>query len=127
MERALSLKANHGTPADAIAPSSSSLAVDTLEASSRSESDRLLPRHPSEQRNIIGTQNYSTIVPAEDQGRQKPLHDDGSLRSMYAELRHTRWTPQLVWQKCVATPVSFLPAVVLGLLLNLLDAVSYGK
>lgn len=46
---------------------------------------------------------------------------------MYAELRHTKWTRELVWDKCVAAPVSYLPAVVLGLLLNLLDAVSYGK
>ncbi|KAG0238992.1 hypothetical protein BGX31_003115 [Mortierella sp. GBA43] len=65
-------------------------------------------------------------MPAEDHGQQKPIFDDGSLRAMYAELRHTKWTRGLVWEKCVATPVGYLPAVILGLLLNLLDAVSYG-
>ncbi|KAF9930586.1 hypothetical protein BGZ65_005248 [Modicella reniformis] len=61
--------------------------------------------------------NYSTMLPVEGHRQQKPLRDDDD---------HTKWTSRLTWQNCIATPLSFLPAVVLGLLLNLLDAVSYG-
>ncbi|KAF9188183.1 hypothetical protein BGZ50_001481 [Haplosporangium sp. Z 11] len=57
---------------------------------------------------------------------QEPLHDDGSLSSIWDEFRRTRWTRKVVMQKCVVEPVGFIPAVILGLLLNLLDAVSYG-
>jgi hypothetical protein len=37
------------------------------------------------------------------------------------------WTKENVWQKGVKEPISFLPAVLLGLLLNVLDGLSYGK
>ena len=36
------------------------------------------------------------------------------------------WNPRTVWRKGLVEPVSVLPAVFLGLLLNLLDALSYG-
>lgn len=37
------------------------------------------------------------------------------------------WTKKNIWEKGVKEPVSFLPAVLLGLLLNVLDGLSYGK
>jgi SulP family sulfate permease len=36
------------------------------------------------------------------------------------------WNRQSIWKQCVIHPSSFLPAVLLGLLLNILDALSYG-
>ena len=36
------------------------------------------------------------------------------------------WNPRIVWRKVVVHPLSLLPAVFLGLLLNILDALSYG-
>ncbi|KAG0209674.1 hypothetical protein BGX28_010053 [Mortierella sp. GBA30] len=113
--------------AGSIAPSSSLLAEDTTFAS---ETDRLLPRQPSEQDNT-GAKNaqksgYNTIVPLGDRRTQEPLHDDGSLSSIWDEFRRTRWTRKVLVQKCLVEPVGFIPAVILGLLLNLLDAVSYG-
>jgi SulP family sulfate permease len=36
------------------------------------------------------------------------------------------WNRQSIWKQCVVHPASFLPAVLLGLLLNILDALSYG-
>lgn len=36
------------------------------------------------------------------------------------------WKPRTVWEKGVVHPISLLPAVFLGLLLNILDALSYG-
>ncbi|KAL2271090.1 hypothetical protein VTJ83DRAFT_461 [Remersonia thermophila] len=37
-----------------------------------------------------------------------------------------RWDRRALWHKAVVEPVSCLPAVVVGLLLNILDALSYG-
>lgn len=38
-----------------------------------------------------------------------------------------RWDTRLLWQNVVVEPVSCLPAVTVGLLLNVLDALSYGR
>ncbi|PNY29325.1 Uncharacterized protein TCAP_00758 [Tolypocladium capitatum] len=38
-----------------------------------------------------------------------------------------RWNRKAIWQNAVVDPVSCLPAVVVGLLLNILDALSYGE
>jgi SulP family sulfate permease len=38
-----------------------------------------------------------------------------------------RWDRKLIWQNAVLTPVSCLPSVAVGLLLNILDALSYGE
>ncbi|KAL2165282.1 hypothetical protein VTH06DRAFT_579 [Thermothelomyces fergusii] len=37
-----------------------------------------------------------------------------------------RWDRQLLWDNVVVAPIACLPAVVVGLLLNILDALSYG-
>jgi SulP family sulfate permease len=36
------------------------------------------------------------------------------------------WDRKAIWENAVVAPVSCLPAVILGLLLNVLDALSYG-
>ena len=36
------------------------------------------------------------------------------------------WDGKAIWENAVMTPVGCLPAVILGLLLNILDALSYG-
>ncbi|KAK2468167.1 hypothetical protein H9L39_20389 [Fusarium oxysporum f. sp. albedinis] len=38
----------------------------------------------------------------------------------------SRWDRKALWHNCVLTPVSCLPVVAVGLLLNILDALSYG-
>ena len=38
-----------------------------------------------------------------------------------------RWDPKSMWQECVQHPLELLPCVFLGTLLNVLDALSYGK
>ncbi|KPM38953.1 Uncharacterized protein C24H6.11c [Neonectria ditissima] len=38
----------------------------------------------------------------------------------------SRWDRRAIWQTAVVTPASCLPAVAVGLLLNILDALSYG-
>ena len=37
------------------------------------------------------------------------------------------WDRRKIWQNIVSQPASYLPAIGLGLLLNILDALSYGK
>jgi SulP family sulfate permease len=41
-------------------------------------------------------------------------------------LNPKRWNRKVIWQNAVVEPVGYLPAVTLGLLLNILDALSYG-
>jgi sulfate permease, SulP family len=36
------------------------------------------------------------------------------------------WDKKIIWKNAVVAPVGYLPAVILGLLLNILDALSYG-
>lgn len=36
------------------------------------------------------------------------------------------WDRRVIWREAVVAPVGYLPAVILGLLLNILDALSYG-
>ena len=37
------------------------------------------------------------------------------------------WKPRTIWQKAIKEPIGLLPCVFLGVLLNVLDALSYGK
>ena len=38
----------------------------------------------------------------------------------------SKWDGRAIWHSAVVAPVSYLPAVLVGLLLNILDALSYG-
>lgn len=46
---------------------------------------------------------------------------------IYHAANPERWDRKALWDNCVISPVSCLPAVAVGLLLNILDALSYGK
>ena len=41
-------------------------------------------------------------------------------------IKPAAWDRRKIWQNAVSRPASFLPAILLGLLLNILDALSYG-
>lgn len=43
------------------------------------------------------------------------------FRPTWRQLRNPK-----IWMSCFTQPISYIPAVILGLLLNLLDAISYG-
>ncbi|KAF9361482.1 hypothetical protein BGX26_002832 [Mortierella sp. AD094] len=119
------VKANsHGS----VANSTTSKMTGSSVPSSSTETDRLLPHHPSERSsgNTSSNNGYNTITPVGDRRSHDPPHDEDSFASIWEELQRTRWTRKVIIQKCVVEPVSFIPAVILGLLLNLLDAVSYG-
>ncbi|KAL9040151.1 MAG: hypothetical protein Q9180_002089 [Flavoplaca navasiana] len=51
----------------------------------------------------------------------------GYTRTATARLLHPKsWQSRAVWRQGLVKPASYIPAVILGLLLNILDALSYG-
>jgi len=55
--------------------------------------------------------------------RGKAAH---KIRDIAAALNPKTWSKKTIWEKAVVDPMRCLPAVVVGLLLNILDALSYG-
>ncbi|KAF9171414.1 hypothetical protein BGX21_007522 [Mortierella sp. AD011] len=108
---------NHGS----VANSTTSKMTGSSVPSSSTETDQLLPHYTSE-RSAGTNHGYNTIT----RRSHDPPHDEDSFASIWEELQRTRWTRKVIVQKCVVEPVRFIPAVILGLLLNLLDAISYG-
>ena len=50
-----------------------------------------------------------------------------NIHRSFVTVTHAKsWDRQQVWKQGICRPLSFIPAVILGLLLNLLDALSYG-
>lgn len=49
-----------------------------------------------------------------------------SIRKLGAAMNPKTWNKRTVWDKAVMGPIRCLPAVIVGLLLNVLDALSYG-
>ncbi len=61
-----------------------------------------------------------------------PANSFGDTGGRVAAILHIisnpkRWDRRALWQNAVVAPVACLPAVVVGLLLNILDALSYGE
>lgn len=63
------------------------------------------------------------------QGMVQGTHDvkDRVAQTVGVAVDPRRWDRKLIWQRAVLTPASCLPSVAVGLLLNILDALSYGK
>ncbi|KAF9093122.1 hypothetical protein BGX23_003635 [Mortierella sp. AD031] len=72
------------------------------------------------------SQGYSSIITPPSNRPLEDSQEENTLTSVWTDFRRTKWTSKVVMQKCVVEPVGYIPAVILGLLLNLLDAVSYG-
>ena len=49
------------------------------------------------------------------------------IRDLGAIMNPRTWDKRAAWERAVVGPMRCLPAVVVGLLLNILDALSYGK
>jgi sulfate permease, SulP family len=58
-----------------------------------------------------------------------PADGPGARISHFLEVARSpkRWDGRAVWQTAVVGPFQYIPAVTVGLLLNILDALSYGK
>lgn len=53
---------------------------------------------------------------------------EGRASSIVSIVSHpSRWDPRALWDAVVVAPVVCLPAVIVGVLLNILDALSYGE
>ena len=52
---------------------------------------------------------------------------DQSIQIAHVLFNPRMWDKWKVWQVTVVKPIGYVPAIVLGLLLNILDALSYGK
>ena len=55
-----------------------------------------------------------------------------TIKSWSIDLRHKlpnskTWDKRVLWHNAVLKPAGYIPAIVLGLLLNILDALSYGR
>ncbi|KAI1466772.1 sulfate transporter family protein [Daldinia caldariorum] len=48
------------------------------------------------------------------------------IRTIKSMMNPKTWDKRVVWQRTVVDPIHCLPAVIVGLLLNILDALSYG-
>lgn len=80
---------------------------------------------------------YSSIEDIEGQGESLEPNANGKRDANVRAKRQVgracawlvnpgSWNKQAIWTYGVQQPVSYVPAVVLGLLLNVLDALSYG-
>ncbi|KAF9914996.1 hypothetical protein BX616_007131 [Lobosporangium transversale] len=111
---------NANTPTSAAATKVTGSVAPSSSSSSAIETEHLLSCRSN-------SGSYNTITPVGGGGNHRQHeHDEGSFSSLLHEFRHTRWTSKIIVQKCLVEPVGYIPAVILGLLLNLLDAVSYG-
>ena len=118
--------------APASAPSVPEVVVTDEDQPSMSETTPLLPRErlPSFRKPPVDTEDH-TDVEEQDTGRKgiwnRFGHQYPSLKSVRRpSLNPKAWDFNLMAQKAIVEPVTMLPAVFLGLLLNLLDALSYG-
>ncbi|KAI5923254.1 cyclic nucleotide-binding domain-containing protein [Camillea tinctor] len=98
---------------------------------------------PSEETPLLLAKSHDPESPAEvsdleDLENQKPRAQSrykwniiwqkpgGKVHDLAACLNPKSWDRHAIWENCVADPVRCLPAVIVGLLLNVLDALSYG-
>ena len=88
--------------------------------------------------NPKGSAAHNTTEDLEGQGREVEPNANGIKGVIWrTKVRGTRlltwiyhprsWNRQAIWTYGVHQPVGYVPAVVLGLLLNILDALSYGE
>ncbi|KAI0095805.1 sulfate transporter family protein [Nemania sp. FL0031] len=88
---------------------------------------------------LLGPNSHRSQSPGdlEDLESQKPRGDGYTrpsireeagrrIRSLGTVMNPKAWDKKAVWENAVMNPVRCLPAVIVGLLLNILDALSYG-
>lgn len=104
------------------------------------ESTPLLIRGMSSYSQSVDSPDFSEVDDLSDVESQKPRLDQayrryGSIsdrakdkvRVVTRFINPKTWNGHAIWQGAVMNPLSCLPSVVVGLLLNILDALSYGK
>jgi hypothetical protein len=87
---------------------------------------------------LNGSTTYNTIEDLEGQGNNLKTHVSMNQAAIVRTKEHGKhsytwlsnpqsWNKQAIWTYGVCQPARYLPPVVLGLLLNILDALSYGE
>lgn len=95
------------------------------------------PAQPDEQTALLGDRKasiqYGQLSDVERQSsdksglRHKWRTSAQRARSCWYTITHPKtWNPRAIYREAIVHPVSLFPAVFLGLLLNILDALSYG-
>ncbi|KAG0179008.1 hypothetical protein DFQ29_002720 [Apophysomyces sp. BC1021] len=97
------------------------------------EQKPLLKKHP-EQTLSVPAEYQSISVDTAENGRLERADDHccSSIKSLgdkrsFSFSRYFCQEKSLTWSILIKKPIGYIPAVILGLLLNLLDAISYGK
>ena len=99
------------------------------------EQTSLLPRNASKRLRPYGSNGQPQDIERQDQAAEGRLHQLRAWISHWQESGHhvtqvvlsrKSWDKHTIWEQVIMRPVGCLPAVLLGLLLNILDALSYG-
>ena len=92
------------------------------------ENTSLLSKHLDSQRGygLVGDVENQTISPGTKAGNAFTNVPWSASRFFRVMCSPKSWDRRTVWQSGVVYPVSLFPSVLLGLLLNVLDALSYG-
>lgn len=93
------------------------------------------PERDNEHTSLLSksTQNYGSAGDAENQRAAVKQSPNLATKGISSVAHYTRtlsnpkaWDRRVIWKEAVLYPASLVPAVLLGLLLNILDALSYG-
>ncbi|KAJ5107911.1 hypothetical protein N7456_004586 [Penicillium angulare] len=119
---------NHGKPLSEIEPFPPLPPIPNEPETRDTERTSLLAKTRSK-----SPHHYGTVDDIENQGNVIERPPNAFAKGMATAAEYSRiitnpkaWNRRTIWQEGVVRPVSFLPAVLLGLLLNVLDALSYG-
>jgi sulfate permease, SulP family len=142
------------SPPQSVAPDASGSSQDEAEESSEDEEEEDVSRHTAPRRNRkssdLSPSEHTPLLRRETTGGLHDVDLEGQkgrpsttwfgnlTESVWGVERHVahtiaiaanpkHWDHKAIWQTAVVTPASCLPAVCVGLLLNILDALSYGK
>ncbi|KAL4875837.1 sulfate transporter family-domain-containing protein [Aspergillus karnatakaensis] len=84
------------------------------------------PSRPSRSYGVVNDVEGQVFTPKETAGRALP-RALSKISTTFQVLSHPKsWDGRVIWQRGVVHPLTLLPSVFLGLLLNILDALSYG-
>lgn len=141
------------SPPQSVAPDASGSSQDEAEESSEDEEREDVSRHTAPRRNRkssdLSPSEHTPLLRRETTGGLHDVDLEGQkgrpsttwfgnlTESVWGVERHVahtiaiatnpkHWDHKAIWQTAVVTPASCLPAVCVGLLLNILDALSYG-
>ncbi|KAL7629414.1 hypothetical protein AAE478_000934 [Parahypoxylon ruwenzoriense] len=116
------------------------LQLPLIERSRSGSRDAISETTPLLRENSSRSESPGSITEIDDVENQKPkmtargsqsiklresIH--GGIRAVRVVINPKTWDRKAIWRRTVVDPVHCLPAVIVGLLLNILDALSYGN